>query len=80
MALRKFQIILISAWLTVLVLLAATTVWLGVDVSRATQVLLVIAAIVPPTLALIVFRGPTPRSVKQMLYDHEHPPTSGGTR
>ena len=80
MPLRRFQIILISAWIAVLLLGVATTVWLGVAVSRSTQLLLVVAAIVPPYLALIVFRGPSPRSVKQLLYDEEHPPASGGKR
>jgi hypothetical protein len=80
MALRKLQILLASCWLAVLLVGVATAVSLGVTVPPATQMLILVAAVVPPYLALTLFRGPSPRSVTQILYDQEQPPTSRGQR
>jgi hypothetical protein len=73
MGLRKFQLIAICVWLTVLAIGVGVSMVLGVRPSPAGQLLLVLAAVVPATLCVILFRGAPPRSVTQILYDQEHP-------
>ena len=71
MALRKFQVVSISGWLTALVVLVAVLLIGGVQLPVSTQIFLVLAAIVPTFFVLTMTTGAPARSVTQILYDEE---------
>ena len=73
MGIGKFQTIAISGWLTALALGVAVSLAAGVALPPTTQVLFLLAAIVPTFLLVILSPGLAPKSVTQILYDQEHP-------
>jgi hypothetical protein len=63
-----------SAWLLLLATLAAVNSAAGGAMTPAMAFLWLLAAIVPSTILLAVFRGAPPRIINQVLYDGERAP------
>lgn len=63
-----------SAWLLLLATLAAVNSAAGGAMTPAIAFIWLLAAIVPCTILLAVFRGAPPRTINQGLYDGELAP------
>jgi hypothetical protein len=64
----------IAAWTVTLTIIAAVTTLMGGGISTGTSVIFLAAAVLPPAVFLIVYRGAPPKSVSQVLYDEERAP------
>ena len=60
----------------VLVLGAAVAVTAGVGITLSHVILLLLASLAPPAVMLLVWRGPPPQTVAEMLYDANAPAKS----
>lgn len=67
------RLISITAWTVTMAAIAAVGSFAG-SFSTGMSVLLLAAAILPPAVLLMVFRGAPPKSVSQVLYDEEQTP------
>jgi hypothetical protein len=79
MSIRQLHLTAIFAWLVLLAVVAAIGRLLGVPATTGFTLLFLAAAVLPPAILLVVFRGAPPRSIDQMLYDEEHAPARART-
>ena len=70
----EFRLVAIAAWMVTLSGIAAVSALVGGGISTATGVLFLAAAMLPPAVYLLVFRGAPPKSVRQVLYEQERVP------
>jgi hypothetical protein len=68
------RLVSMAAWTVTMAAIAAVGAFAG-SFSTGTSVLLLAAAVLPPVVLLMVFRGAPPKSVSQVLYDEEQAPS-----
>ncbi len=71
MAIPRTRFAAISAWLLLLTTLAAVNSAAGGAMTPALAFLWLLAAVVPCTILLAIFRGALPRTINQVLSDGE---------
>jgi hypothetical protein len=72
MSLSTARIAIISVWIVALLLLVGFTVAGGTPITTSGVLLVTLAAVLPPVVLMMVFRGAPPRTVGQVIYDEEH--------
>ena len=63
----------IAAWCAAMAVLAAAGVAAGAAVSVGNGELLLVACLVPPAIMLLVWRGPPPLTVAELLHSIDKP-------
>ena len=59
---------LVGFWFAAVTVIIASVVAMGVNVSVSTTVFLLTLSLVPPAILLLVWRGPPPPTVGEILY------------
>ena len=58
----------IGAWLALVLVIGACSIVAGVDITIGNGELLLVAGLVPPAIMLLVWRGPPPLTVAELLH------------
>jgi hypothetical protein len=62
-------------WCAAVLVLSAGAVAAGVGITFGNVVLMLLACLAPPAIMLLVWRGPPPQTVAELLYDAKAPAT-----
>jgi hypothetical protein len=71
MSIRRLQLTAIFAWLVLLAVVAGVGRLVGVPATPGFTLLFLAAAVLPPAILLVVFRGAPPRTINEVLYEEE---------
>jgi len=64
-----------GVWCAAVLVLSAGAVVAGVGITPGNVVLVLLACLAPPAVMLLIWRGPPPQTVAELLYDANAPAT-----
>jgi hypothetical protein len=68
---------LIGAWVAAIVVIGAGSVVLGAGITLGNGALWLVLCLVPPTIMLLVWRGPPPATIAELLHSVDGPSKEG---